>query len=437
MVMPVASPSPAPTIYALSSGAPPSGVAVIRVSGALTRFVLETIADGVPEPRFAALRRLRDREGAVLDSALVLFFPAPHSFTGEDVAELHVHGGRAVVAAVLGVLRGLGLQQAEAGAFTRRAFDNGKLDLTEVEGLADLIEAETEAQRRFAMRQAGGAFSRRANDWRLRILAARALLEAELDFADEDDIPGSVSDGAWLDVAGLVGEIAEALGDGHYGERLRGGFAVAILGPPNAGKSTLLNRLARRDVAIVSSAPGTTRDLLEVHLDLEGLPVTLVDTAGIRETADAVEQEGIRRARKRAEMADLIVWLDETGSTPPPADIPGAWHIRTKVDSGGPGGSESHALSAVTDVGMAEFLAAILGHLRNVAPSTEPLIARERQRACLVETHDALVDALVEGPLEIRAEALRRAGDALGRLVGRIDVEDVLGAIFSSFCVGK
>ena len=314
--------SEAKTIFALSSGAPPAGVAVVRISGPAVRFALETICGGVPEPRVASLRAIRRPEdGSVLDRGLVIFFPGPRSFTGEDTAEIQLHGGRAVVAAILDVLAHLpGLVPAEAGAFTRRAFENGRLDMTAVEGLADLIAAETEAQRRQALRLAEGDLARRANGWREALIRARAAIEADLDFADEEDVPGSVADRAFVEAAGVAADMRRLLADGRRGERTRDGFQVAIMGPPNAGKSSLLNWLAGREAAIVTEVPGTTRDVIEVHLDLGGQAVILIDTAGVRETADRVEVEGIRRGLARGRAADLVLWLDEEGRGPPALD---------------------------------------------------------------------------------------------------------------------
>ncbi|MFN3658665.1 MAG: tRNA uridine-5-carboxymethylaminomethyl(34) synthesis GTPase MnmE [Pseudolabrys sp.] len=311
-----------PTIFALSSGRGPAAIAVVRISGPRAGEALKALGVKIPEPRKAGLARVRDPvSGEMIDEALALWFPGPNSETGEDVAELQLHGGHAVVAATLAALGRIeGLRPAEAGEFTRRAFENGKLDLTAVEGLADLVMAETEGQRRQALRQMKGALGGRAEAWRGRLIEALALVEAGIDFSDEADVPEDLLAPALTIVRGLEGEIAAALADGHRGERLRDGLTVAIAGPPNAGKSTLLNRLARREAAIVSPYAGTTRDVIEVHLDLGGLPVTLLDTAGIRETDDPVELEGVRRAQARAAAADLVLWVVDARETGPVAE---------------------------------------------------------------------------------------------------------------------
>ena len=429
------------TIFALSSGGLPSGVAVVRISGPLVRFVLETTIGHVPKPRRAALRTVHGERGEAIDRGLVLFFPAPASFTGEDVAEFQLHGGRAVVAAFLAFLAPhTGLRLAEAGEFTRRAFDNGQLDLTEAEGLADLISAETEAQRRQALRLAGGAFRSRAEDWRRRLIDLRARVEADLDFSDEDDVPDDVSGAIGIDIARLREEMERELIAGRRGERIRDGFDVVILGRPNAGKSSLVNTLAERDVAIVTDVPGTTRDVLEVRLDLDGYAVTLVDTAGLRDGGGVIEVEGMRRGRARAAAADLILWLDELGEGPP-QDVRALGVeilcLRTKSDLRGP--VEDNPSVSVYD---RSSIDALLGHLTEHAAKhlsgEPPLVSRARQRECVRQAIEALGKAEpLDLPIEIVADQLRQAGDALGRLTGRIDVEEVLGSIFSTFCIGK
>ena len=297
-------------IYALSSGSLPSGIAIVRISGPKTRFALETICSGVPKPKIASLRTIRGSDDYVIDRALVLFFESPHSFTGEDCAEIHLHGGRAVVSACFAALAILpDFRLAEAGEFTKRAFDNGKIDLTEAEGLADLIFAETQMQHKLAIQQSDGVLKELYESWAGRILRSRSLIEAELDFSDEEDIPGLVSDQVWADVLLLVEEIAKHLDGSRAGEITRNGFSIVITGAPNSGKSSLLNVLAGRDVAIVSDELGTTRDILEVRMDLGGHLVIIKDTAGIRDTENKVELEGIRRAVEELQTADLVLHL--------------------------------------------------------------------------------------------------------------------------------
>src|SRR5271165_5181591 len=329
------------TIFALSSGRPPAAIAVVRLSGPQASVGLEKLIGRVPEPRKAALARVRDpADGEPVDEALALWFPGPRSETGEDMAELQLHGGAAVVSAVLEALSVIeGCRLAEPGEFTRRAFDNGRLDLTEVEGLADLIAAETPAQRRLAYRQLKGLIGDQAEAWRRQIIDAQALVEARIDFSDEADVPEDLLGPALYAAQQLRGEIAAALDDGGRGERLREGLVVAIAGPPNAGKSTLFNRLARREAAIVSPHAGTTRDVIEVHLDLGGFPVTLLDTAGIRDSVDPVELEGVRRARERAAAADLVLWVTDVSADGRSGDhAPAAlrasaiWLVENKID---------------------------------------------------------------------------------------------------------
>jgi len=439
----------AATIFALSSAAGRAGVAVIRISGIEAGEALQGLAGALPEPRVATLRRLRhpvSRE--TLDRALILWFPAPHSFTGEHMAELHVHGGRAVVAGVLEALHAMpGLRPAEPGEFARRAFENGKIDLTEAEGLADLIDAETEAQRVQALRQSGGALRRLYDGWREAIIRAMALVEAALDFSDEADIPREAFAEARPIVRGLHDELSAHLQDARRGEILREGFRVAIAGPPNAGKSSLLNALAGRDAAIVSDEAGTTRDVIEVRLDLGGYPVIVSDTAGIREAEGAIEREGIARAFRAAREADLIVWLtDASMPSDPPPGLEGASRliaVANKCDlaTSLPSGQFDHLMSVRTGAGMSEFVARLAAEVRaRIGDGAASLgITRPRHRT-EIETARAALARFLEGDeteAELRAEDLREAAAALGRLTGRVDVEHVLDAIFSQFCIGK
>lgn len=438
------------TIFALSSGRPPAGIAVVRVSGPQAAEALGRLVGRLPAPRVATLVMVKNPQtGEAIDQGLSLWFPGPASATGEDVAELHVHGGRAVVGAILACLGRIeGCRLAEPGEFTRRAFDNGKLDLTRVEGLADLIAADTEAQRRQALRQLTGLLGDRAEDWRKALIGAQALVEASLDFSDEGDVPDDLAAPARARAKALREEIAGVVADGGRGERLRDGLTVAIAGPPNVGKSSLLNRIVRREAAIVSPIAGTTRDVVEVHLDLGGWPVTLLDTAGLRDSDDPVEQEGIRRTGARAAEADVVLWLvDSTGGEArAPAEFGAkAWIVGTKADLGGwalgPAGGRHVATSAKTGEGISALLKALEGAAAGLVESGEPaLVTRARHREMLEETVAALDRALAingAGREEIFAEELRLAARALGRLVGRVDVEDVLDAVFRDFCIGK
>ncbi len=430
------------TIYALSSGALPSGVAVVRVSGKDAFSCCRAISGGVPEPRKARLMRLVDGAGLPLDTALVLAFAGPASFTGEDCIEFQLHGGRAVVRAMLDRLAGLGLRHAEAGEFTRRAFENGKIDLVEAEGLSDMIAAETEMQRRLALEQAGGGLSELYDGWARELTHARAMIEAELDFSDEDDIPGSVSATIWGTVEDVGRQIESHIAGSRAGEIIRDGYRVVIAGPPNAGKSSLLNALARRDVAIVTDVAGTTRDILEVYLDLDGYAVRLCDTAGLRDSDDVVEAEGMRRARALLEEADLILSLSDTGSGHPAERFEGeCLRIGTKADTAN--GAEADfdlLISSRTGAGMDRLVEMIKARLEaRLAGASLSLPVRDRQVGYLKETLHQIKAALAarDHSPEIPAEALRRAAVALGRITGRVDVEDLLDVIFSSFCVGK
>ena len=442
----------ADTIFALASAPGRAGVAVMRLSGPEAGPALARLAGELPPPRHAARRRFADpRTGEAIDDGLALFFPGPNSFTGEDVAELHIHGSRAVIAALLDALAALpGLRLAEPGEFTRRAFEHGKLDLTAAEGLADLVAAETAAQRRQALRQLEGALGRLYEDWRGRLLRALAHFEAAIDFPEEG-LPEGLSQEVRESAAALGAEIARHLTDGHRGERLRDGVAVAIIGPPNAGKSSLMNALARRDVAITSAVAGTTRDVIEVALDLGGYPVVLADTAGLREASDSIEEEGVRRARARAAAADLrLLVLDATEPVPPlPAGLVDrdAIVILNKVDLGvGPAGEQADRLgnepalrlSVLTGMGMGTLLARLEKEVAaRFAPGDAPLLTRARHRAAL-EACVAALDRFANQPtLELAAEDLRLATQALGRITGRVDIEDMLDVIFREFCIGK
>lgn len=433
------------TIFALSSGRGPAGVAVVRVSGnrAGAAVLQLTGQDALPAPRVAALRALRDPEtGEMIDQSLILWFPAPASFTGEDVAEFHVHGGPAVVSGVLAALgRQERLRPAEPGEFTRRAFLAGKMDLTQVEGLADLINAETEAQRRQALRQMQGVLTTLYEGWRSQLIRALAYVEADIDFADEDDVPEHVSAQVRGQIEALSGEIARHLADGSRGERLRDGLSVAIIGKPNAGKSSLLNALAKRDVAIVSNIAGTTRDIIEVHLNLGGYPVTLIDTAGLRETDDPVEAIGVARARARAEAADLRLHLTPYGEEPAPVDE-NTLAVITKVDLGDSAstGAEDGRfyISVMTGAGLGDLVAHLADWAGKALSGGESvLLTRERHRHALENCRFHLESAQSQPDLVLMAEDMRLAARALGRITGRVDVEDLLDVIFRDFCIGK
>jgi tRNA modification GTPase len=450
------------TIFALSSGRPPSAIAVVRVSGPQARAALTLLAGKIPVPRLATRALLRDTNREPIDDAIVLWFPRPSSATGQDVAEFHVHGGRAVLVSLFASLSTIeNVRAAEPGEFTRRAFENGKLDLTEAEGLDDLIRADTDRQRRQALRQLKGLLGDRARNWRAQIIEASALIEAGIDFADEGDVPGELIAPALVKIKTLLGEIRQVLAGQGRGERLRDGMVIAIAGPPNVGKSTLMNQLARREVAIVSPHAGTTRDIIEVQLDLDGYPVTVIDTAGVRDTDDPVEQEGVRRARARAAEADLVLWLTdaEHDTNLPREGTAPIWQVRNKIDldvigsiattpSRGASGQgllqakaeQMFAISASRGDGIAELISALVGFAQEFFGATESaMISRIRQRELLQQTAAALersVAVIGEGE-ELAAEDLRAAAYSLGRLLGRVDVEDVLDVIFREFCIGK
>jgi tRNA modification GTPase len=459
-----------PTIFALSSGAPPAAIAVIRISGTRARAALETMIGRVPQPRRATLARMRDpQSGEVIDEGLALWFPGPNSETGEDMAELQVHGGRAVIAAMLAALGKLeGFRHAEAGEFTRSAFEHGRMDLTAVEGLADLVAAEAEAQRKQALSQMQGHFARVAQTWREKLIEARALTEAGIDFSDEGDVPQNLARRALAIAAPVADEIARAAAG--RGERIRDGLQVVIAGAPNVGKSTLLNRIAQRDVAIVSPHPGTTRDVIELHLDLAGFPVTLRDTAGIRESAEPVEQEGVRRAQQSARAADLVLWVFDASEIARDGIATVAAHaarnegraagsalfVVNKVDlldAQARGRIESLfmdsiriplvLISAATGAGIDQLVASIATFASGFLTGEPALVTRERHRQLLEVAASALADAFAlgetgtDGREELIAEQLRMATRALERLTGRVDVEDILDVIFRDFCIGK
>lgn len=435
-------------IYALSSGAGKAGVAVIRLSGAGAISIAEKMAHKKLKTRYATLVTLRHPvHGTTLDRALVVVFPAPHSFTGEDVAEFHIHGGRAVLKAVFEALASSGCRMAEAGEFTRRAFANDKLDLTQVEGLSDLIDAETEKQRAQALAQMGGAMSRLYEGWREKLLRSMAHIEADIDFPDED-LPPQIATQRLNELQDFITALDTHLADARRGERLREGFRIAIVGAPNAGKSSLLNMLAQRDAAIVSAQAGTTRDVVEVHLDLAGIPVILADTAGLRQTGDAIESEGMRRALKHAGEADLKLVLFDASAPADQASLDlvddKTLIVLNKVDLASPTAfalSPFFPLSTLTGQGLPELLAAITRQASQGFDDKSPVLTRPRHRDALmacVQHLRAAKAAYESGKApELVAEDMRLATRALGRITGRVDTENLLDIIFRDFCLGK
>lgn len=435
------------TIFALATPPGKAGVAVLRLSGSRAAAALQALTgQAAPEPRKASLRTLRDpASDESIDQALVLWFPAPASFTGEDVVELHVHGGRAVSAALADALSALPeCRPAEPGEFSRRAFENGKLDLTEAEAIADLVAAETAAQRRQALRQLDGALGALYENWRARLLRGLAHLEAAIDFSDED-LPEGMAGEVRPVLVSLISEIGAHLDDAGRGERLREGVQIAILGPPNAGKSSLLNLLARRDVAIVSAQAGTTRDIIEVHLDLGGWPVTLADTAGLRETADEIEREGVRRAEDRARRADLRLVVLDAAAAETPAMLrkliaPGDIVALNKIDLAPQtsAASETLPISVRTGAGVDALLKRLQERVATLLDGAGMPLTRQRHRQALEECLAALKRAQAQTGLpELLAEDVRLAARALGRITGRVDVEDMLDIVFREFCIGK
>lgn len=433
------------TIYSLSSGAGRAGVAVIRVSGSRAGAAVTALARRVPEPRRASLCRLNHpKTGATIDDALVLWLPGPHSFTGEDSAEFHVHGGQAVVAATLDALGGLeSLRPAQAGEFTRRAFMNGRLDLVAVEGLADLIAAETELQRRLARFHSGGAASAVFEAWRQDMIQVLARLEAAIDFVDEEGVANEAFKDALPRLALLRDEMRARLDDRHKGERIREGVRIVLAGPPNVGKSSLLNRLAQRQAAIVSATPGTTRDVIEVHLDLAGVPVTVSDTAGLREgSADEIEAVGMKRTRATMAGADLVLWMTAPDAHELPVTIDsGTLRVMNKLDIMTSSIAEADiSVSAKTGQNIEALVKRLSDWARQrFAGAESSLITRERQRRAIEACvgHLERATATDDLPLELVAEEVRLAARALARLVGRIDVEDLLDVVFRDFCIGK
>lgn len=431
------------TIFALASGYGRAGIAVIRISGPEAGEALRRMAGPLPPPRTAARASFVDpTTAALLDQGLALWFPAPRSFTGEDVAEFHIHGGRAVIEGVLKALASLpGLRPAEPGEFTRRAFEHGKMDLTQAEALADLVDAETAAQARQALRQMGGALKALYDGWRQRLIKALAHLETVIDFPDED-LPADVAARLWTEVEGLAGEIRRHLEDGGRGERIRDGLAVAIIGPPNAGKSSLLNMLAGRDAAIVTPTPGTTRDVIEVHMDLGGFAVTLADTAGLRDAADEIEREGIRRSKLTAEAADVKIAVFDGALPRDPATAAlvdaNTLVVINKGDLLPKAPAAGLVISAKTGAGVPALLEALTEMVKvKIGGQGAAPLTRARHRQALEDCVAALQRARAAPLPELAAEDLRLAARALGRITGRVDVEEILDVVFRDFCIGK
>ncbi len=430
------------TIVALSSGSLPSGVAIVRVSGSACSDIALAMAGGLPKPRIASLKRIIHPEiYEQLDSGLLVSFPGPASFTGEDCLEFQVHGGRAVVEVILKALCSFeNVRLAEAGEFSKRAFENGKLDLTEVEGIADLVVSETEAQRKQALAQSRGDLRGTYEDWRQRLIHMRALIEAELDFSEEEDIPDEISKEGFAKVSEIKSEIDSHLADNRVGEIIRDGFKIALMGKPNAGKSSLLNALANRDVAIVTNEAGTTRDVLDVHLDINGYAVIVSDTAGLRDSENLAEVEGIKRAQLKGSESDLVIWLTDINDTEslPKLNFEDVIFLKTKDDAAIL--SNGLSISTMTSHGIDTLLNTINTRLINKLDIGEAaLISRLRYREALTQCSEHLDFVLNNDSsgIELKAETLRHASDCVGRITGKIDVEDLLDVIFSEFCVGK
>ena len=428
------------TIFALSTAAGVSGIAIIRVSGPRAQDALRLAQNGRRiRERTAEFRRLFDvSTGVQIDDGVVLWFPAPHSYTAEDTVEFQTHGGRAVTAALVAALTRLpGFRPAEPGEFTRRAVENGRMDLTRAEAVADLISAETEAQRRLALRQYDGDLTGLYGSWRERLVRAAAWIEAGIDFADED-VPENAVEQSRAELTQLEQEVCAHLADGRRGEIIREGFYIAVIGPPNAGKSSLVNALARRDVAIVSEFPGTTRDIIEVKLDLGGYAVVLADTAGLRDSAEPIEREGIRRARARAEAADFrLLVLDAQYSGSGPQGFGADLVLWNKADLAPRRNGQGLYISAKTGEGLSELVRILGEHAAKGANTDAPLLTRARHRYAVEEVATCLGAALREGAPELAAEQLRRALRSLGRITGTVDLEELLDVVFRDFCIGK
>ncbi|MEP1422864.1 MAG: tRNA uridine-5-carboxymethylaminomethyl(34) synthesis GTPase MnmE [Erythrobacter sp.] len=423
-----------PTIFAISSGAPPAAIGVIRVSGSKAGIALRTLIGRDVEPRRASLAKLRDNAGETLDEALVLWFPGPETATGEDLAELHCHGGRAVLTAVCEALGSMdGLRPAQEGEFTRRAFANGRIDLAQAEGLADLLEAETELQRAAAIRSVSGAISNKVEGWREQVLHLSAQIEAALDFSDEDDVSDLPSSFA-QNIDKLTSSLEEWLMRPRS-ERLKEGLRIVLAGPPNSGKSTLFNALVESEAAITSSIAGTTRDVIERSVAISGVPFVFIDTAGLRsEGIDEIETIGIRRANDEFDRADFVLWLGAEGEGPD-----GAWEVAARSDCSDfvAKPSANHRVSAKTGEGLADLKDALVVFGRGKLPKPGEATLNARQRKRLIEAHDAVISAKAQGDFLLIGEDLRSVRLAFDRLIGRTSTEDMLDALFGRFCIGK